>query len=305
MSDASPGDAPRPEAVDVGELLHSLATLLAHGFDARIRIKVDAPSTCAPVWADPARLEAALLMLTARAREAMPNGGLLQLVCDSQRGVPDSVRATLGGADAGAGADAGLVAIEVIHNGPHAHRQGLDDVHDFARRAGGAALAVSSATHGHAVTLFLPQAGHVLMPNSEPTANEERLPAGSRVLLVDDDAGLRRTLSGLLRQLGCDVTLAADADEALRCLRHGDAFALLISDIALGAGLRGTQLAGEARALEPSLPVLLISGYSGELVKADAATPSDFELLRKPFGRVELVRAMVGATTRALRAREP
>ncbi len=297
MSAAPPSDPPRPAAVDVGALLHSLASVLAHSFDTRIRIKVDAPSTCAPVWADPARLEAALLMLTARAREAMPQGGLLQLVCDSQRVVPDSVRATLGNTVA----DAGLVAVEVIHNGLHAHPQDLADVHDFARLAGGDALAVGSSTHGHAVTLFLPRAGQAMAPAAAPTSEDEQLPPDLRVLLVDDDASLRRTLSGLLRQLGCAVQLAAQADDALQRLRRGEAFDLLISDIALGEGLRGTQLAGEARALVPSLPVLLISGYSRELVKADAATPSDFELLRKPFGRVELVRAMV----RALRARKP
>ncbi len=66
-------------------------------------------------------------------------------------------------------------------------------------------------------------------------------------------------------------------------------------DIALGAGIRGTELAARAQAFQPRLGVLLLSGFSEELVDADQSAPMDGELLPKPYSRRELERALATA----------
>ncbi|MBN8510822.1 MAG: hybrid sensor histidine kinase/response regulator, partial [Burkholderiales bacterium] len=65
---------------------------------------------------------------------------------------------------------------------------------------------------------------------------------------------------------------------------------------ALGAGMRGTALARQARARRPGLPVLLMSGYSSELLAADRDVVPEAELLRKPYTREQLAAAIARVT---------
>ena len=75
-------------------------------------------------------------------------------------------------------------------------------------------------------------------------------------------------------------------------------FDLLLTDIALGAGMRGTELAAQALLRIPVLAVLLMSGFSAELLEADRIAPPTWDLLRKPYSRDELARAIARVVTR-------
>jgi CheY-like chemotaxis protein len=118
------------------------------------------------------------------------------------------------------------------------------------------------------------------------------VPAGQRVLLVEDDPEVRAVVRTFLEALRCVVTLAASGEQALVALQGDGAFDVLLSDIALGAGMRGTELAAQAAARDPALGVLLMSGFSEELLDADRDSPAGWELLRKPFSRGELAQAL-------------
>ncbi len=72
-------------------------------------------------------------------------------------------------------------------------------------------------------------------------------------------------------------------------------FDLLLTDIALGPGMRGTDLAAEAQKRFPRMAVLLMSGFSAELLEVDRDSPPGWELLRKPFTRDELAQGIVRA----------
>ena len=72
---------------------------------------------------------------------------------------------------------------------------------------------------------------------------------------------------------------------------------VLLTDIALGVGMRGSELARQARLKRPRVAVLLMSGYSAEMLQAPVGSPAPWELLRKPFERDELARAIVRAVT--------
>jgi CheY-like chemotaxis protein len=91
-----------------------------------------------------------------------------------------------------------------------------------------------------------------------------------------------------LAALGCRVTACANAEQALVELGAQPGSELLLTDIALGTGMRGTELAEQARRRRPDLPVLLMSGYASALLEA----PTGWDLLRKPYTRAELGRAM-------------
>ena len=82
-------------------------------------------------------------------------------------------------------------------------------------------------------------------------------------------------------------------------LQSGATFDLLLTDIALGAGMRGTKLAAMAQKQQPALRVLLMSGFSAELLEADRDSPPSWELLRKPYSRAELARAIASVINAA------
>ena len=100
-----------------------------------------------------------------------------------------------------------------------------------------------------------------------------------------------RIVQTFLGTWGCRVSACSEADAALAALAAPDAaFDLLVSDVVLGPGLRGTELAVRAQALRPGLPVLLMSGYAYAAGDAPAQP-----LLRKPFTREQLAEAIVRA----------
>jgi CheY-like chemotaxis protein len=88
------------------------------------------------------------------------------------------------------------------------------------------------------------------------------------------------------------VITAGSGEQALALLDSASPMDLLLTDIALGPGMRGTQLAKQAQQRLPDLAVLLMSGYSAELLDADRESPADWELLRKPYTRAELAQAI-------------
>ena len=82
-------------------------------------------------------------------------------------------------------------------------------------------------------------------------------------------------------------------EEALALLQAGaPRFDLLLSDVSLGPGIQGTTLAVQALQMAPGLPIVLMSGYSAELMEADRQLPPGCELLQKPFSRANLADAL-------------
>ena len=114
--------------------------------------------------------------------------------------------------------------------------------------------------------------------------------AGRRVLVVEDQQGVREHVSETMRQLGFEVTAAGDATLARRYLdgliEGGQRVDLIVSDIGLPGGTDGWQLAGLARRLMPGVKIVLMTGYAQvNSEPLDANT----ELLMKPFVRATLV----------------
>ena len=94
------------------------------------------------------------------------------------------------------------------------------------------------------------------------------------------------------RSLGYRTITAASAEEALQHLRSDAEIAALFSDIVLGTGMNGVELAQEARRLRPNLLVLLTSGYERDALESDAGGAHGYVVLQKPYRREELSAAM-------------
>jgi CheY-like chemotaxis protein len=169
---------------------------------------------------------------------------------------------------------------------------GLSTVYGFVQQSRGAIGIDSAPGKGCVLTLYIPQRGESDRQAAEPARHAAGLPPGLKLLLVEDDAEVRAVVRRYLLDLGCDVVEAASAEEALNKLAQAPDMDILLTDIALGPGMRGTELAAQVQRHSPSLRVLLMSGYSADLLEADRTSPPAWELLRKPYSREELAAAM-------------
>ena len=298
----------QPSAVDVNALLHSLSDMLRRTLDQHIRIEVDAPP-CPPCLADAGQLESALLNIAINARDAMPGGGGLRFHAQPCLTLPANVH---GGPDPDEARGASFVAISISDTGTGMSEDvkerafepffttkevgrgtglGLSTVYGFVKQSKGAISIDSTLGTGTTVTLYIPCV--VEAPEAQDTSDvDDAIAPGLRVLLVEDDADVRTVVQTFLDALQCRVTSCSSGEQALLALDSGAAFDLLLTDIALGAGMRGTRLAALAQERHPALGVLLMSGFSSELLEADRESPPAWELLRKPYTRAELARAI-------------
>lgn len=296
----------QPAVIDARALLESLADMLRRTLDQRIAIQVEAED--ALCMADPVQLESALLNIAINARDAMPQGGTLSFACRIAPLLPTTLLP-----DEPAGAGQAYVALSVTDTGEGMSETvqarafepffttkeagrgtglGLSTVYGFARQSHGAVGLQSRIGAGTTLTLYLPLVQEDA-PSDDDVASAASacavaLPQGLRVLVVEDDAEVRGVVQKLLAGMGCETRLCATAEEALPVLASDAPLGLLLTDIALGTGLRGTELADAARRLRPGLPVLLMSGFPNDLPGASGR----WELLRKPYTRAELEAAI-------------
>ena len=304
-----------PTQVDVDAMLGSLADMLRRTLDQRIRIDVTIAQAGLAVVADPVQLESALLNIAINARDAMPAGGQLHFRASPCAKLPAAVSGELdvvsdsaGGfvllsiSDTGAGMpeEVKARAFEPFFTTKEAGRGtglGLSTVYGFVKQSRGAIAIDSAPGAGTTVALYLPHpvAEALHSPGIDPVSATVK--PGLEVLLVEDDAEVRSVVEKFLAHLECRVTVAASGEQALAMLGPRASFDLLLTDIALGAGIRGTELAAEAQRRFPGLGILLMSGFSAELLDADRDSPASWELLRKPYSRDDLALAIAKLTS--------
>ncbi|TAL22776.1 MAG: PAS domain S-box protein [Aquabacterium sp.] len=303
----------QPGQIDTSQMLHSLADMLRRTLDQHVRISVDAPPSCPPCVADPGQLESALLNIAINARDAMPAGGTLGFTARAVDGLPEALRAADGEGDA-ADPLGRYVAISVSDTGagmPDEVKErafepffttkeagrgtglGLATVYGFVKQSHGAVALDSELGAGTTLTLYIPVADACDTDEEDAPAERGEIPPGLEVLLVEDDGEVRAVVRAFLDALGCKTTACSSAEEALRLLDAGGlGCRLLLTDIALGPGMRGIELARLVEQRLPGLAVILMSGFSSELLDANRDAPEHWELLKKPYGREELADAV-------------
>jgi PAS domain S-box-containing protein len=303
-----------PTPVDLTVMLGSLTNMLKRTLDQRILIDFEAPRFDATVLADPSQLESALLNIAINGRDAMPAGGTLRFQVTRCTTLPEEVRHELKGqepdgivavsiSDTGAGMseDVKERAFEPFFTTKEAGRGtglGLSTVYGFVKQSRGAITISSKMGGGTTITLYVPRPSHDAgAPEEAGPPAMQAVPAGLKVLLVEDTVDVRATMRALLQSLQCKVFEAESAEHALLMLGPDAPYDLLLTDIALGRGMRGTDLAAAAQQRLPALPILLMSGFSAELLEADRTSPSDWQLLQKPCSREELARAITQAVS--------
>jgi len=303
----------KPELLCVDDVLAESEPLLrrAVGEAVTLAIAPGAPDAVSSI--DPSQFEAAVMNLVVNARDATPPGGGIRIEtrrCVLSAGEAEDAPAgdylCVSVHDTGHGMDAETAGrvFEPFFTTKEPGRGtglGLSQVYGFARQSGGAAVVETSLGKGSTMRIYLPLAQTAAVRGSAPheTAAVTQGPA-RRVLLVEDDASVGEMVEAMLEDLGHEVMRAEAAEPALKLLRRKGRIDLMITDLIMPGGMNGVELAHKAVALRPGLPVILTSGYTGEVLGAAAEAP--WPLLAKPYPAEALaavIDAVMGRTPEA------
>ena len=295
-----------PAAIDVSAMLPDMATLLQRTLGAPIEVQVVDSAGLWPAMADATQVESALLNLALNARDAMPGGGRLTIevankVLDADYAarhveVTPGDYVMLAVSDTGTGMTPEVLArvFEPFFTTKEPGRGtglGLAMVFGFAKQSGGHVKIYSEPGEGTTVRLYLPRAIGVLPAAAQRPSAPLELPRGdATVLVLEDDAPVREVTAAMLRELGYRVLEAGDGAAALRLAAEGGPIDLLLADVILPGGMKGSEAARRMAALCPGLRVLFMSGYTENAIVHHGRLDEGVQLIGKPFRREHLAR---------------
>jgi len=295
-----------PQPVDVNGLVESVVRLLGRTLGATIKIVTATKDEAGVAFVDPAALEAAVLNVALNARDAMPQGGTLTIstsnanVTEPQPTDDDpkpGTYAVLALRDTGSGMSEEVMArvfepFFTTKSGSRGTGLGLSMVYGFAKQSGGTVTIASKVGGGTTVSIFLPHAAADERGSAVIAAPASAPSVARTILVVEDEADVRNIVRRQLESLGHTVLVAEAATEALLLLRGPAAPDVLVTDVVLGKGLDGIELAFAARAARPDLPVIFMSGYTAVSDSQKRIRETGAPLLSKPFTTEQLERAI-------------
>ncbi|SAK64014.1 PAS/PAC sensor hybrid histidine kinase [Caballeronia catudaia] len=287
------------EPVQMCALVYGMTDLLERSISSMVHLSIETADDVPYTMVDANQVELAILNLVVNARDALPDGGTININVDTARSSGDGelaegdyVRVTV--RDNGTGMDAATLAraTEPFFTTKEVGKGtglGLSMIHGLARQLQGALRLESATGKGTCASLWLPVTGdeaahaEVREPLPDYTPTDA---AGMRatILVVDDDPLIATSTSYLLQDLGQVVIEANSGEAALEILRSGTRVDVLLTDFSMPR-MTGVELAIAARALRPTLPVILATGYAELPELAEADLPR----LRKPYQQSQLL----------------
>lgn len=297
----------RPEIVDVNEALRGLEKMVRRLVGEDIALHARLGLSLGFVKIDPSQLEQIVLNLVVNAREAMPTGGRLEIV--TARAEPADLEGqAMAGASPGAWlklsvSDTGVgVPAEIrekvfepffsTKEGEGNSGLGLATVHGIVSQVGGRVTLESEPGAGTVVEVLLPTHTGPAPASRAPSVAQAAVQGSGRILLVEDNDVVRRSLTRLLEALGYEVTAAADGPEALaQVTEKGLAPDLVVTDVVMPA-MSGKVLAERLWDVDPGLQILFVSGHTDDVVLRHGIEEGSVDFLQKPFSAEDLGRTI-------------
>ena len=292
-----------PKVVDIHEALESACALLQRLIGEDVDLRLVITQTIANCEVDPAELENVIINLANNARDAMPKGGKLTIEANemSCSGQNDMVRAgelaegnyvVVSVSDSGTG-----IAPDILHRvtDPFFTTKdvgkgtglGLSMAYGFTKQSKGHLSIYSELGEGTTVNIFLPALKDEIAEKNVQRS-EVALKGSEKILLVEDDPALGALACNMLEVLGYQVESAENVTKGITLYhQHGD-FDLLLTDMILPGGRNGRDLANELQAINPTLKVMYMSGYTENAVLHHGRLDAGIVLLQKPFRASDL-----------------
>ncbi len=293
-----------PRVLDLNEVLQNLITMLRRLVSEEIAVSFRPAVPIGGIYADPGQIEQILMNLVVNARDAMPNGGeivietgnaeldehyvslhpgsragqhVVLIVSDTGCGMDENVKSKIFEpffTTKGVGKGTGL---------------GLSTVYGIVKQNGGTIFVYSEPDNGTRFKIYFPAVALKAEHISQPHEHGESRGGSETILVVEDDESLRELTARILQDAGYQVIEASDAENALDIVRTSQPrIDLLLTDVIM-PGKTGIDLLEQAKALQPSLRSLFMSGYTGDLVSQRGGSIQEVTFLEKPFTRDSLL----------------
>jgi PAS domain S-box-containing protein len=300
----SKGGAPLKKVASVSEVLQQSAEFSLHGSNLRAAIEIEDHLGKAEI--DVSQVEQVINALIINTREAMPNGGSVQISAENVQL----------GEKCGLPLEAGrYIKVAIADHGPGVPRDlavkifdpyfttketgsglGLAISYSIIRKHGGFLHLENNSPAGATFAFYLPAAhGKLLSDPLQPNDRSFHFNQ-QRILVMDDESAIRELTSQLLATMGYEVTAVPDGSEAVRiferAVRKGEHFRAVILDATVRGGLGGVETIERLRSIDPEVNAIICSGYSDEAALSEFLSYGFRGALPKPFTRRELADAL-------------
>jgi signal transduction histidine kinase/ActR/RegA family two-component response regulator len=292
-----------PQAIDLNSVVTNLQKMLKVLVGERYELSFAPDAKTARVLADPGQIEQVVLNLVINARDAMPEGGSIEIStaetkvnqrAAAEHGVAMGRYIRLAIKDTGCGMDADTLSrifqpfftTKEVGKGTGL---GLSIVYNAVKQSGGFIDVTSAPGQGSTFFIHIPHLSARAATPGVRVTRSDKLRGTETVLVVEDEEGVGSIVRDALSSRGYRVLNAKNGEDALRVLQeHRDKIQLVIADVVMPK-LGGLDLALRLQAAPLAPKVLLMSGYTDRMNEIEEA---DLPFLRKPFTADELVQSL-------------
>jgi len=298
----SKGDEPIKKAANILDIVHQSTDFSLHG--SNITVNYISPDDLWTADVDNGQISQVMQNLVINARQAMPEGGKLEITCDNYIiSELDSSSKTPSGK---------YLKISVKDNGTGIPEDILDSIFDpyFTTKTEGDGLGLalsysiidkhkgsisvdSALDDGTTFTLFLPASDQkISTTEASSTSASSTQTRNAHIMIMDDDAMLREISEEMLLNLGYDVTQSPDGGNALSqykdAMNTGKNIDLVIMDLTIPSGIGGKEAIKLIQKIDPEVKVLVSSGYCNDPVMANYNDYGFLGAVKKPYSQNEL-----------------
>jgi len=301
----SKGGEPIKKAANIVEIIHQSTDFSLHGSNVQVNYHCSENIWTADI--DSAQISQVMQNLAINARQAMPDGGSLDIYCENT-GVTESdnvldmpqqryIKVTV--KDSGVGIPPEM--IDSIFDPYFTTKQqgnglGLALSYSIINKHGGYITVDSTQDEGTTFTMFLPVSSEEISSSSTVADASNKKAGNARIMVMDDDAMIREVSEEMLKNLGYDVVQATDGESA-RSLYHdamqsNNDIDLVIMDLTIPSGVGGKEAIKLLQEINPRVKALVSSGYSNDPVMANYSDYGFMGAMKKPYNQVELSAAI-------------
>jgi nitrogen fixation negative regulator NifL len=302
--------------LDINEVVMNFVKMLGRLIGEQIDLRFDGKLGLPAIEADAGMMEQVLMNLVVNARDALPNGGRITITTSMEKIGPQQVAANperraggfvcLSVSDDGEGMDEATqkrIFEPFFTTKPAGQGTGLGlaTVHGIVAQHKGWIELESAVGRGSTFRVYLPLPAQ---PVKIGSGNKPEPVVGGQetILLVEDDAKVRRTVLQALRLLGYQVYDTENGQEAMKVWQtHGEKVDLLLTDMVMPQGVSGLELTKRLQALKPGLLAIISSGYSAEILQAGVLDRPGVVYLPKPYDIATLAKTMRSCLDRNLK----
>jgi PAS domain S-box-containing protein len=298
--------------VDLAAIVEEVIALLQRTIDKSVVMRHTGSPSPVVVIGDPGQLQQVVLNLAVNARDAMPDGGELTIdtsivvlgedECRRRTGTSPGSYARLAVTDTGCGITEEVrrrifepfFTTKALGKGTG---MGLAMVYGIVQNHGGAIGVQSEIGRGTTVEILLRHAAEVTSLEA-PRRSARSASGAGRVLVVDDEDGVRQVAADILSSLGYDVTVAADGAAAVERYRElADAIDVVLLDLAM-PGMGGRECFRALKAINADVKAILCTGYGFNVAAQQLLDEGMLGIVAKPYEIEQLSDAIAQALRR-------